>query len=150
MIDSINITGSKNLSNKRNSCSDESQKVKRTCSSEESEFNYDGRTKESLKNKSFLKSKSSSSQEKSQEMTSNDKSNENMEDEKNNSSGVEDNKPIGNFLNMSYILTHSEKKKKNQTLTRANYSNEVTKILMEWFESNLSNPYPSDLERIRM
>mmetsp|Transcript_9404 Transcript_9404/g.10620 ORF Transcript_9404/g.10620 Transcript_9404/m.10620 type:complete len:138 (-) Transcript_9404:319-732(-) len=137
MIDSINITGSKNLSNKRNSCSDESQKVKRTCSSEESEFNYDGRTKESLKNKSFLKSKSSSSQEKSQEMTSNDKSNENMEDEKNNSSGVEDNKPI-------------EKKKKNQTLTRANYSNEVTKILMEWFESNLSNPYPSDLERIRM
>lgn len=42
------------------------------------------------------------------------------------------------------------RKRKGRNANRSNYSPEVTKILMEWFEAHLENPYPNEADRIRM
>lgn len=43
-----------------------------------------------------------------------------------------------------------DKRKRDKVNTRANYSSDVTGLLMEWFEHNLDNPYPNESDRIRM
>mmetsp|Transcript_31949 Transcript_31949/g.36467 ORF Transcript_31949/g.36467 Transcript_31949/m.36467 type:complete len:208 (-) Transcript_31949:115-738(-) len=43
---------------------------------------------------------------------------------------------------------HQRKRKRNAN--RSNYSQEITGVLMEWFEQNVENPYPNEVDRIRM
>lgn len=45
-----------------------------------------------------------------------------------------------NFVNSHHFTGKSKR-------TRANYSAEVTGILMKWFEDNINNPYPKNDER---
>lgn len=60
-----------------------------------------------------------------------------------------------NFYNCFYFIWNFDDifvghHKRHRPTTRSNYSPEVTKILMEWFENNLDNPYPCESDRIKM
>lgn len=45
---------------------------------------------------------------------------------------------------------HLAERKRKRNANRSNYSQEITGVLMEWFEQNVDNPYPNEVDRIRM